>query len=510
MRSAFGIKKVIMNVPLLKLVSIEKSFGGIKALRNVSLDLDRGKVLSIVGENGAGKSTLMKIVAGAIQQDSGEIWMNGEKVFFQSPLDAMKKGISIVFQEPNIFSDLSVLENIFSGNEFVNRSGSVNWKRMYDSGISALRLVGLSEDVLSLSMSELSIGNQQLVLIARGIYKDCSILILDEPTSILSHNESEKLFEIIAKLKSRGVSILYISHRIPEVLRISDNIIVMRDGQVTGSVSPEQVDETKIVTAMSGRLINTDVFVPRSYEEKPPILSVKDLCCGAEYQDICFELRPGEILGFYGLVGSGRSEIARAVFGYKKPEKGQVLLKDENITGMRIAEIVRRHIYYVPEDRGVQGLFHGHSVLENMSVPFLDKLSDRLGFILKKEERKIVHENIEKYSIKTDSSDALIDNLSGGSQQKVLFCRWLLDRPDVLILDEPTRGIDVMTKTEIHKFIMDLAVQEVAIILISSDLKEILELSDRVITFRKGRIAGSFMHVAFTEREILAAALGLA
>lgn len=252
-----------MNVPLLKLVSIEKSFGGIKALRNVSLDLDRGKVLSIVGENGAGKSTLMKIVAGAIQQDSGEIWMNGEKVFFQSPLDAMKKGISIVFQEPNIFSDLSVLENIFSGNEFVNRSGSVNWKRMYDSGVSALRLVGLSEDVLSLSMSELSIGNQQLVLIARGIYKDCSILILDEPTSILSHNESEKLFEIIAKLKSRGVSILYISHRIPEVLRISDNIIVMRDGQVTGSVSPEQVDETKIVTAMSGRLINTDVFVPR-------------------------------------------------------------------------------------------------------------------------------------------------------------------------------------------------------------------------------------------------------
>ena len=507
---AFGIKKGIMNIPLLKLVSIEKSFGGIKALRNVSLDLDRGKVLSIVGENGAGKSTLMKIVAGAIQQDSGEIWMNGEKVFFQSPLDAMKKGISIVFQEPNIFSDLSVLENIFSGNELVNRSGSVDWKKMYDSGVSALRLVGLSEDVLSLSMSELSIGNQQLVLIARGIYKDCSVLILDEPTSILSHNESEKLFEIIAKLKSRGVSILYISHRIPEVLRISDNIIVMRDGQVTGSVSPDQVDETKIVTAMSGRLIDTEVFVPRSYEEKPPILRVKDLCCGAEYQDICFELRPGEILGFYGLVGAGRSEIARAVFGYKKPEKGQVLLENEDITGLRIAEIVRRHIYYVPEDRGAQGLFQGHSVLENMSAPFLDKISDRFGLILKKEERKIVHENIEKYSIKTDSSDALINNLSGGSQQKVLFCRWLLNRPGVLILDEPTRGIDVMTKTEIHKFIMDLAMQEVAIILISSDLKEIIELSDRIIVFRKGKITGSFIHVAFKEREILAAALGLA
>ncbi len=256
-------------MPFIQLSKISLAFGDRDILKDITLILTAGTKAALTGANGCGKSTLMKIVAGAIQQDSGEIWMNGEKVFFQSPLDAMKKGISIVFQEPNIFSDLSVLENIFSGNEFVNRSGSVNWKRMYDSGVSALRLVGLSEDVLSLSMSELSIGNQQLVLIARGIYKDCSILILDEPTSILSHNESEKLFEIIAKLKSRGVSILYISHRIPEVLRISDNIIVMRDGQVTGSVSPEQVDETKIVTAMSGRLINTDVFVPRSYEEAP-------------------------------------------------------------------------------------------------------------------------------------------------------------------------------------------------------------------------------------------------
>ena len=274
---------------ILRAESISKSFGGVKALQNVSFSLKKGEVLSVIGENGAGKSTLMKIIAGALKNDKGNLYFEGEKLQLHSPLDAVKQGISIVYQEPNIFADMSVLENIFMGNEVVSRNKTIMWTKMYEEAREALKLVGLSEDILHLTMSELSIGNQQLVLIARGIYKKCKILILDEPTSILSHNESEKLFEIIADLKKRGVSIMYISHRIPEILRISDDIIVLRDGCLTGTLLPQEVSEETIIQAMSGRKINMSVYEPHDQGEKP-ILEVKNISYENTYQDISFSV----------------------------------------------------------------------------------------------------------------------------------------------------------------------------------------------------------------------------
>ncbi|HOP02310.1 MAG TPA: sugar ABC transporter ATP-binding protein [Flexilinea sp.] len=498
-----------MEGPILQLESISKSFGGVKALQNVSLELYKGEILSIIGENGAGKSTLMKIIAGALKADNGKIFFEGNLIKFLSPLDATKKGISIVFQEPNIFSDMSVLENIFCGNEIKKKNGSLDWDEMYNQGSQALEMVGLPQEILSLSMKELSIGNQQLVLIARGIFRKCKILILDEPTSILSYTESEKLFSIIFSLKKEGVSILYISHRIPEILRISDNIIILRDGIVTGKMKPEEADETKIITAMSGRKINQGVYESRDYQKNNINLQICDLNYSHIYENISFDVRPGEILGFYGLVGSGRSEIARAIFGETLAQSGKIFFNNKDVTKLSIKEKVKKRIFYVPEDRGTQGLFYDHSITENMSVPFLDDLSNKYGFIKKGEERKIVQLNIEKYKIKTPSQDEIINNLSGGSQQKVLFCRWLLKEPNVLILDEPTRGIDVMTKSEIHKYIMDLAMKNVAIILISSDLPEILELSDEIITIHNGKITGHFNRNEADEETILKYSLGL-
>lgn len=493
---------------ILKAESISKSFGGVRALQNVSFVLKKGEVLSVIGENGAGKSTLMKIIAGALKNDKGEIYFEGEKLLLHSPLDAVKKGISIVYQEPNIFADMSVLENIFMGNEIVNTGGTIQWTRMYREAQKALQLVGLSEDILHLTMSGLSIGNQQLVLIARGIFRKCKILILDEPTSILSHNESEKLFEIIEDLKSRGVSIMYISHRIPEILRISDDIIVLRDGCLTGTLIPHEAGEETIITAMSGRKINMSIYEERKQGEKP-ILEVKNLTYKNVYKNISFSVKPGQILGMYGLVGAGRSEIARAVFGETNAQSGQILFEGADITNCTINQAIEKKIFYVPEDRGAQGLFDIHPVRDNMSVSFLDSLSNRAGIINKKKEKQVVQDNIEKYSIKTPNQDISVNSLSGGGQQKVLICRWLLEEPKVLILDEPTRGIDVMTKAEIHRYVMELAKTGVAVIVISSDLPEVMELSDDIITLYKGEITARFTRETVTEEDILKNALNL-
>ena len=493
---------------ILRAESISKSFGGVKALQNVSFSLKMGEVLSVIGENGAGKSTLMKIIAGALKNDKGTLFFEGKEMHLHSPLDAVKQGISIVYQEPNIFADMSVLENIFMGNEVVSRNKTIMWTKMYEEAKGALKLVGLSEDILHLTMSELSIGNQQLVLIARGIYKKCKILILDEPTSILSHNESEKLFDIIADLKSRGVSIIYISHRIPEILRISDDIIVLRDGCLTGTLIPEEVSEETIIQAMSGRKINMSVYEEHEQGEEP-VLEVKDISYDNVYQNISFSVKPGQILGMYGLVGAGRSEIARAIFGETNAKSGQILFEGKDITGEGINQAIEKRIFYVPEDRGVQGLFDIHPVRDKMSVSFLDSLSNKFGVIDKKKERKTVQDNIEKYSIKTPNQNVSVSSLSGGGQQKVLICRWLLEEPKVLILDEPTRGIDVMTKAEIHKYVIELAKSGVAVIVISSDLPEVMELSDNIITLYKGKITARFDRENVTEEDILKNTLNL-
>ncbi|MHB8062654.1 MAG: sugar ABC transporter ATP-binding protein [Ruminiclostridium sp.] len=497
------------NSIVLKLDSISKSFGVNRALTNVSLSLKYGQVLSIVGENGAGKSTLMKIIAGALQSDMGIIELNGEQVRLQSPLFAAVRGISIVYQEPNIFPDLSVIENMFIGKEIKKNFGVVSWDEMYQQSVEALAEVNLPEEIACMRMGELAIGTQQLALIARGIRQNCKILILDEPTSILSHNESEKLFSIIEDLKNKGVCILYISHRIPEVLRISDRIIVLRDGQVTDELDPKGATEARIIAAMSGREINMDIFCKRDFEELSPIIKVKKLSRLNIFHDVSFSVRPGEVLGIYGLVGSGRSEMARVIFGEMKRDSGEIFFEGKAISNRTPKEAVDKKIYYMPEDRGSQGLFGAHSIKYNMSISFLDHLSNGLGIINQKREKTVVSDNIKKYSIKTQNDELNVTSLSGGGQQKVLFCRWLIENPKIIILDEPTRGIDVATKTEIHNYIMQLAQQGVAVILISSDLPEVMMLSDNTMIMHKGEVKGYVTREQMTEEIILRYALGL-
>lgn len=498
-----------LDKTILELKNISKSFGGVNALKNVSLNIEKGKVVGIVGENGAGKSTLMKIIVGALQPDSGEIFYKGKRVTFKTPLEAMNSGISIVYQEPNIFGDMSVLENLFLGNEELSKFGKINWDKMYENGKKALSLVDLPEDILSKNMNELSIGNQQLVLIARGVSQNCEVLILDEPTSILSYSETETLFKIIKRLQEEGVSILYISHRLEEITRITDSVVVLRDGEVTTSMKTEDVTEEKIISAMSGRTFNMDVFRKRDLSDAPTLIKVDNLSHRDYYSNVSFSIKKGEILGMYGLVGSGRSEVARTIFGDLLSSGGEIYFEGEKINNHDTKSAVERGIHYLPEDRGVQGLFNLHSVKYNMSASFIENFVGKFGFIDRKQEVKAVDDNINKYNIKLHSMDAKITSLSGGNQQKVLFSRWLLKQPKLLILDEPTRGVDIATKSEMHNYIMNLASEGVSILLISSDLTEVLMLSDRLIIMREGKLVGELNRDEFTEENVLRLSIGL-
>lgn len=493
--------------PLLTLKGISKSFGGIKALQDVNIEVSKGEVVSIIGENGAGKSTLMKIIAGALKPDSGEMIFDGQLVTAHSTQEAARIGISIVYQEPNVFGELSVLENIFIGEEIKSSFGNVRWTEMYNEAIEALKLVDLPKKTLTKKMGELSIGTQQLVLIARGLHRKSKLLILDEPTSILSQAESDKLFKLIEDLSRNGVSILYISHRIPEILQISDHMVVLRDGKVTETLWPDEASESRIISAMSGREIKSDVYRERDYHDKDPIIKVNAISNAQYFKNVSFDIKPGEILGVYGLIGSGRSEVARTIFGETPIEQGSIDFEGKTLNKHSIKKAIDYGIHYLPEDRGTQGNFGLHSIKYNLSAAFLPWIS---GYRLKpKEEVETVQKNIDRYSIKTKNMEHLITSLSGGNQQKVLLGRWLVKTPKLLILDEPTRGIDIGTKTEIHELIIELAERGMAIMLISSDLPEVMRLSDRLMLMHKGEIAGFINREEMTEEKILRLALGL-
>mgnify|MGYP002619983936 CR=1 FL=1 len=497
------------NTILLSLQDISKSFGGIKALQGIDLDVRKGEIHSIVGENGAGKSTMMKIIAGALKADEGTIEFDGAKVDISSPLDAFRLGITIVYQEPAVFAELSVLENLFLGDERTMAGGTLDWARMYREGSEMLSLVGLDERLLSMRMGDLSLGTQQLTLIAKGLYNKSKLLILDEPTSILSHAESERLFNMMRDFKRRGISILYISHRIPEVIALSDTITVLRDGRITGTLDPSSATENDIIAAMSGREIKMDVYRPRDYHRSPDLIRVRGLTRQPYFQGVSFSLKQGEIVGMYGLIGSGRSEVARVLFGEMKRDAGEIEYDGRLLGSYHTRYAVDQGIYYVPEDRGMQGIFALHSIKFNMTSAFMDLFAKAAGLLQLRKETGIVQNQINRYSIKTDNQNNKIVSLSGGGQQKVVLARWLLNKPKLLILDEPTRGIDMKTKAEIHDLIVTLAEEGVAILLISSDMPEVVRLSDRVLVMHKGRIVGSVLRENVTEEKILRLALGL-
>ena len=496
------------KTPLLSMHGVSKTFGGVHALRDVSFDLQAGEVHAVVGENGAGKSTLMKIIAGVHRPDSGHLEMDGMRMDFHGPSDASRAGVSIVYQEPMFFPKLSVVENFFLGDEIVKPSGGMDWRRMTEEAAEGLERMSLRPDIVSKSMSELSIGTQQLTLIARGVHRQARLLLLDEPTSILSQAETDILFAMVAELKRRGVGVLYISHRIQELFQIADNMTVLRDGVKVAGMTASEATEQSLVEAMSGRAVNLDNYSKRAIDGRP-LLEVDHLSMAGCYSDVSFSLAKGEILGMYGLVGAGRSEVARAIFGEMPADSGAILLDGAPFRPRRAGDAFAAGIAYVPEDRRSQGLFMPRSVRDNMTAGLLSRLAANMGLIDSSREKAVATRTSGRLNVKSSGIEAPAISLSGGNQQKVMLSRGILHEPRILILDEPTRGIDVKTKSEVHRLIMDLAKQGVAILLISSDLPEVLALADAYIVMHEGRISAKLPREKAGEQDILRLALGL-
>ncbi len=475
--------------PVLKAKSLYKRFPGVVAVNDVDFEVYEGEILSLIGENGAGKSTLIKILTGVLQPDSGEIEVEGERVQFKTPLDAFSKGISVIHQELSLAGNLTVAENVFLANE-ITRGNRNLLKRVLMNEMNERTRELLSTikarfepDIL---VEKLTTAEKQLVEICKALSKNPKVIFMDEPTSALTIEEVEALFEVIRDLKRRGISIVFVSHRIEEVLEISDRIIVMRDGKRVATMTRDQATVNGIIKAMVGREIE---FFPRvDTNPSDVILKVENLKWRNKVKSVSFELRRGEVLGFAGLVGAGRTETMLLIFGIEHPEEGEIYLKGEKVAIRSPQDAIRYRIGLIPEDRKLQGLILAMTVKDNIVIPSLKRIS-RFGWILdERSEEKLAEEYVNLLKIKTPSVYQIAENLSGGNQQKVVLAKWLSTNSDILIFDEPTRGIDVATKAEIHRMIRELAAQGKGVIMISSELPEILNLSDRVVVMWEGRV----------------------
>ena len=500
-----------MNLePLLIARAIRKQFPGVLALDNVSVTVRVGEVLALVGENGAGKSTLMKILAGVYQPDGGEILYRGQPVTFSGPLAAMKAGVSLIHQELNLAENLSVQDNLFLGREstFGGPLKLLDNRPAAKSGGALLERVGLPASYLSKIVGELPPGQKQLVEIARAIGLDAKLLIMDEPTSSLTQTETDRLYEVIAALKASGVSIVYISHRLAEIRRCADRAVVLRDGRNAGELAKAELTHDNIVRMMVGRDLKQ--FFPRNHRNAAgaTVLELDGLRYrGGPTQPLSLRVRAGEVLGMAGLIGAGRTELSEAVFGLRSQSAGRVLLNGEAVRIRKPADAIRDGILLVPEDRRKHGLVLEASVGANLALPNLDRISQR-GFLDDGAEQALHTEMIEQLRVKTPNAAQIVGLLSGGNQQKVVFGKWLARGPKVLILDEPTRGVDVGAKTEIYTLIDELAGRGVAIWMITSDMEELLGVSDRAVVMHEGHIAGELTRAEMTEQAVMNLATG--
>jgi ribose transport system ATP-binding protein len=496
-------------MPHVQLSGIAKNFGGVHALKGVDLAVELGRTHALLGENGAGKSTLIRILTGAIMPDAGTITIGGEPHRFRRPEDAQAAGIAAVYQEPAIYPHLSVLENIFAGREICSRLGVIRRQAMAASVRPWLERLELSPDILAKRMSQLSLGYQQLVLIAKALTQEARLLIFDEPTSILSKSETDRLFAIIKRLRADGRGIVYITHRLDEIPVIADHVTVLTDGRVTGAAPMGELDETKLLALMAGSA-SRDYAEPlqrRARASGPAMLEIDGLSRAGVYQDVHWSAPGGVVTGIYGLVGSGRSEVALAAFGALKADQGTVRLEGKPVAPRDPAEAIALGIGYLPEDRKLQGIFALKPLEANLTVNALPGFARWFGLdfgALRGEAARLMRH----YAIKARNPATAIGTLSGGNQQKALFARWAGRTLKVLILDEPTRGIDIGTKAEIHHFIRDLAAQGMALVVISSDLPEILAVSDRVLVMRAGSVVAEASGDGLNAEAILAAAIG--
>ena len=492
-----------MEEYVLQMTDISKSFPGVKALKKVNINLKRGEVVALCGENGAGKSTLMKVLSGVYHADegSGDIIYDGKKVQFSNPNEAKKEGIVLIFQELSLVMDLSIAENIYLGS-LPMKGIRVDWNKLYDDATAVVKSLNIPVDVRT-PVAALPIAQQQMVEIARGIALGAKILVLDEPTSSLTEREKNILFDNVRKLKEQGVGIFYISHKMDEIFEISDRVFVFRDGANTGVFNTKEIKLDDIVQAMIGR--SMDNYYPRNHAMRgAEVLRVSNLSLRGWFQDVSFSVHKGEVLGFYGLVGAGRTEIMETIFGIRKADSGEIFLNGKPVNIRNSVDAVRNRIGFVTEDRKIQGLILQHSCRSNMVLPILPKIKKGL-FVDEKKTYEIYNKYHERLNIKTPDSEQEVGKLSGGNQQKVILGKWLSIAPDLLILDEPTRGIDIGAKAEIYKLIAELAESGLAVIVISSEMPEIMGISDRIITIAQGRITGELEGNEITEVNMIRA-----
>ena len=492
--------------PLLEVRDLEKSFPGVRALSGVSFDVAPGEVHALLGENGAGKSTLIKIVSGVFRPDRGAILIDGEAKAFQRPADARRAGVATIYQELLLFPELTVAENIFMGHAPRAALGRLDWRAMQARAEELLGSLEIHDLAADRIVGTLSVGNRQRVEILRALSQNARLLIMDEPTAALTEHDVARLFAIVRLLKSRGVGIIYISHRMDEIFAIGDRVTVLRDGAQVGTRRVSQTTSGELVQMMVGRKID-NLFPKVSVPIGGPVLETRDLLRRPMTKSVSLTVHAGEIVGLAGLVGSGRSEFAQTVFGVTPAESGVIRLAGVSATIGSPTAARALGIAYVPEDRGVQGLVRAMSVLQNFSLAALSGVS-RAGFINRSAERRLAEEGVARFSVKTSSLDQVAGRLSGGNQQKIVLGKWLANNPRLLILDEPTRGIDVGAKAEIHRLMGELAGKGLAILMISSELPEVLGMSDRVLVMREGRLVAEFDRAHATAEAVGAAMMG--
>ncbi|EJN06293.1 sugar ABC transporter ATP-binding protein [Phyllobacterium sp. YR531] len=493
------------EMPLLEMRGISKSFPGVKALNNVDITLYPGKVTALIGENGAGKSTLVKILTGIYACDEGEILVDGNPTVFANAQDAIDAGVTAIHQETVLFDELSVAENIFLGHAPKSRFGLVNWKAVNARALALLHSLESNIDP-RIRLKDLSIAQRHLVAIARALSVDARIVIMDEPTAALSRKEVDDLFQIINRLKTNGKAILFISHKFDEVYEIADHYAVFRDGKAVGSGELAEVGQDEIVKLMVGRSVE-HAFPKVDIALGETVFAVESYTHPTEFRDISFELRKGEILGIYGLVGAGRSELCQSLFGVTKPTGGKVRLNGKEIAIGSPGEAISAGIVYVPEERGRHGAVLQLPIYQNISLPSLTRTS-RSGFLRAAEEFALARKYAERFDLRAAALSVPVGTLSGGNQQKVVIGKWLATQPNILILDEPTKGIDIGSKAAVHAFISELAGEGLSIIMVSSELPEIMGMSDRVLVMREGLSAGIYERETLSAETLVRAATG--
>lgn len=484
---------------------IDKAFGGNAVLKDAGFLLDHGEIHALMGENGAGKSTLMKILTGVYTRDAGTVIVDGKEVCYKNPQEAEKAGIVFIHQELNVLFDLTVEENMFLGKEIKGAFGICDKKAMRREVKKVLEKLGVSIDPAQ-RMSELSVGQQQMIEIAKALMVDAQVIIMDEPTAALTQSETEVLFQVVNSLREKGVSIVYISHRMEEIFELCDRITVLRDGSYIGTKKIAETDMNDVVKMMIGREIG-ERYPTRNNIVGDVIFEVKNLSCPGVFKNVSFQVRAGEVLGVSGLMGAGRTEIMQAIFGNMPHVTGSIFLEGKEIHNKNPQIAMMNGIGFITEDRKVEGLMLEESIMKNISLANLGRIS-QMGVLNKKKEQDLVKKGIEELHIRCFGPQHECNNLSGGNQQKVVFAKWIYTNPKVLILDEPTRGVDIGAKKEIYNIINDLASRGVAVIMVSSELPEVLGMSDRIMVIREGEVRGTLSREEANQENVMILATG--